>query len=100
MNLINKYESSIKILCAKHKVKELYVFGSILGDNFNETSDIDFLVVFDKMELTSYTDNYFDFKFSLEDLLLHPIDLIEINALKNPYFKESVSNSRQLVYGN
>ena len=100
MKLLDNYSDSIKRLCATHKVKELYAFGSVLRDDFNESSDIDFIVHFDNMDLASYTNNYFYFKFSLEDLLKRSVDLIEETALKNPYFKEAISNSRKLVYGN
>jgi predicted nucleotidyltransferase len=100
MNLLDKYSDSIKALCEKYKVRELYAFGSVLSTDFSENSDIDFLVNFDAMDLAKYTNNYFNFKFSLEDLLNRPVDLVEENALKNPYFKESISNSRQLIYGN
>jgi uncharacterized protein len=100
MNLLEKYSDAINGLCSKYKVRELYAFGSVLGGDFNETSDIDLLVNFDSMEVANYTNNYFNFKFSLEDLFKRPVDLVEESALKNPYFKESISNSRQKVYGN
>ena len=99
MQLLDLYSDSIKRLCAKHKVRELYAFGSVLGSNFNEASDIDLLVNFDSMDLNAYADNYFNFKFSLEDLFKRSVDLVEETALKNPYFKSAISNSRQLVYG-
>jgi len=99
MKLPDLYSDSIKRLCAKHKVRELYAFGSVLGSDFNEASDIDLLVNFDSMDLKSYADNYFNFKFSLEDLFKRSVDLVEESALKNPYFKSAISNSRQLVYG-
>ena len=99
MRSLDLYSDSIKRLCAKHKVRELYAFGSVLGSEFNEASDIDLLVNFDSMDLKSYADNYFNFKFSLEDLFKRPVDLVEESALKNPYFKSAISNSRQLVYG-
>jgi hypothetical protein len=51
------------------------------------------------MEVEDYADNYFDFKFSLQDILKRPIDLLEEKAIKNPYFRESVLQQRQLVYG-
>lgn len=100
MKLLDNYSDSIKRLCATHKVKKLYAFGSVLREDFNESSDIDFLVYFDNMDLINYTNNYFNFKFSLEDLFKIPVDLIEEKALKNPYFVLSISNSRKLVHGN
>ncbi len=83
----------------KYKVAKLYVFGSVLNNRFSSESDIDFIVSFDKVELEQYADNYFDFKFSLEDLFNRNIDLLEEKAIKNPFFKNSVNNSKQLIYG-
>lgn len=86
-------------LCKGHKVKSLYAFGSVLTDKFNDESDIDLIVDFVNMEVEDYADNYFDFKFSLQDILKRPIDLLEERAIKNPYFREVVNQKKQLVYG-
>jgi predicted nucleotidyltransferase len=99
MNRLETYTSEIAKLCETHKVKSLYVFGSILGDNFNKDSDIDLIVDFIGIPVEDYADNYYDFKFSLQEILKRPIDLLEEKAIKNPYFKKSVNQQRQLVYG-
>lgn len=100
MTLLDKYSYDIHKLCKNHKVKKLYAFGSVLTDQFSETSDVDLIVDFDNIiDTASYADNYFDFKFSLEDMLNRPIDLLEEKAIKNPYFKKAISEKRQLVYG-
>lgn len=99
MNRLEIYKTDINKLCETHKVKSLYAFGSVLTDKFNKESDIDLIVDFSNMAVEDYADNYFDFKFSLQDILKSPIDLLEEKAIKNPYFKESVNQQRQLVYG-
>ncbi|SHE82123.1 hypothetical protein SAMN05444377_101341 [Flavobacterium fontis] len=99
MILIYKNIELIKLLCKTHNVKRLYAFGSILTDQFNEESDIDLIVDFNDIELLDYADNYFDLKFSLEDSLKRPIDLIEEKAIKNPYFKRAIEKNKQLIYG-
>jgi predicted nucleotidyltransferase len=99
MNRLNKYNSAITKLCKNHKVKSLYAFGSVLTDQFNSESDIDLIVDFLNIEVEDYADNYFDFKFSLQDILKRPIDLLEEKAIKNPYFRQSVNQQRQLIYG-
>ena len=96
---LQKYQAAIAKLCKTHKVKSLYAFGSVLSDNFNAESDIDLIVDFANMEVEDYADNYFDFKFSLQELFKRPIDLLEEKAIKNPYFRKSVNQKRQLVYG-
>lgn len=93
--------SQIVALCEKHKVVTLYVFGSALTDKFNKDSDVDFSVIFDRnsLSLLEYGDNYFDFKFALEDFLHRDVDLIEYNAVKNPYFKEELDETKRMIYG-
>ncbi|OQX97700.1 MAG: nucleotidyltransferase [Bacteroidetes bacterium 4572_117] len=99
MNIVEKNIDRLKRLCKKYKVAKLYVFGSVISNRFNKGSDIDFLVTFDKIDLEDYADNYFDLKFSLEDLFKRNIDLLEEKAIKNPFFKKSIDNSKELIYG-
>jgi uncharacterized protein len=98
MTIVDKNIDKIRALCDKHKVARLFVFGSVLTDNFNKSSDIDLLVDFSGVDLYDYADNYFDLKKSLEDLLNRQIDLLEEKALKNPYLKETIDSSKQLIY--
>lgn len=94
----NKIEG-IKQLCLHHKVDELYLFGSYAAGNNHENSDIDFLVKFGNIDLLGYFDNYIDLKIKLEKLLGKPVDLVENKTIKNPFLKESIEQSRQLIYG-
>ena len=82
-----------------HKVKSLYAFGSVLTDGFAKQSDIDLIVDFSNIGVEDYADNYYDFKFSLQELFKRPVDLLEEKAIKNPYFRQFVNRKRQLVYG-
>ena len=101
MKLIQRNMAQIIALCEKHRVLQLYVFGSILMDKFNKNSYVDFSVVFDRdaLPLLVYGENYFDFKFALEDLLKRDVDLVEYQAVKNPYFKEELDETKLLIYG-
>lgn len=99
MNRLETYTQDIIKLCKTHKVKSLYAFGSVLTDSFNKESDIDLIVDFSNIETEDYADNYFDFKFSLQDILKRPVDLLEEKAITNPYFRKSLNQQRQLVYG-
>ena len=98
MNPIENYSSDISRLCLTHKVKTLYAFGSVLTDKFNAESDIDLIVEFYPFDVLDYADNYFELKFSLEDILKRPIDLLEEKAIKNPYFRKAINQQRQLIY--
>ena len=99
MNIVDKNINSIKQLCRKHNVAKLYIFGSVLTGKFDQDSDVDLLVTFKPIKLEKYADNYFDFKFSLEDLLHRPIDLLEEKAIKNPFLKNSIDATKQVIYG-
>ena len=99
MNRLETYTLDIIKLCKTHKVKSLYAFGSVLTDSFNKESDIDLIVDFSNIETEDYADNYFDLKFSLQDILKRPVDLLEEKAITNPYFRKSLDQQRQLVYG-
>jgi uncharacterized protein len=99
MEKLKKYQDAIISLCKTHKVKSLYAFGSVLTEKFSKESDIDFIVYFTNMEVEDYADNYFDFKFSLQDIFKRPVDLLEEKAIKNPYLLQSINQQKQLVYG-
>jgi len=95
---LERYIGEIRILCQKNKVRNLYVFGSVLTDRFNDKSDIDLIVDIDSNDPLDYADNYFNLKFALEELLNRQIDLLENKALKNPYLRENIDNSKTLLY--
>jgi uncharacterized protein len=99
MDIIEKNIEKINELCSKYNVSELYVFGSVLTERFNNESDIDLLVDFDDMDVFGYADNYFDFKFDLESILNRKVDLLEKKAIKNPFLKKSIDSSKKLIYG-
>ena len=99
MELFNKNIGELAKLCSRYHVFNLYVFGSATNTNFNKESDIDLLVSFNPVELIDYADNYFDLKFSLENLYKRKVDLLEEKTIKNPYLKQSIDSSKELLYG-
>jgi uncharacterized protein len=98
MNLIELNKDKLNELCEMHKVKELYLFGSVLTNKFSDTSDIDMLIQFNQVELLEYFDNYMDLKEKLEQLFLRPVDLVENQAIRNPVFRKVIEREKQLVY--
>ena len=90
MKLIDNHIKNIVSLCERYKVNR---------DRFNDESDIDLVVDFKKDEVEDYFDNYFDFKYSLQDLFGRKVDLVEEQSIKNPYFRKNVDSTKQLIYG-
>ncbi len=99
MTIFDKNINEINKLCSIYKVRQLYAFGSVLTEKFNNDSDIDLIVDFEPIDVSLYADNYYDFKFSLQDVLDRSVDLLEEKAIKNPYFKQIINQQRQLIYG-
>jgi predicted nucleotidyltransferase len=99
MNIIEQNSEQIQKLCSKHKVDQMFVFGSVITKDFNENSDVDFLVKFGKIDLYEYFENLLNLKENLEKILLRKVDILEMQALKNPYLKKSIDNNKLLIYG-
>jgi predicted nucleotidyltransferase len=76
----------------------LYLFGSILTDKFNDTSDIDMLIQFSQVELLEYFDNYMDLKENLEKIFNRRVDLLENQAIRNPIFRQVLDREKRLFY--
>ena len=86
-------------LCKKYHVAAMDIFGSAATDNFNELhSDIDLLVEFDSTVKANRFDNYFNLLEDLKKLFGRPVDLVEPGGLRNPYFIESVNQTRRRIY--
>ncbi len=99
MKLIENNLQRIVTLCKKHKVRQLFVFGSILTNRFTDKSDVDMVVNFDNVDLMDYADNYFELKYSLQNLFGRDVDLLEEKAIRNPVLQRNINNTKQLVYG-
>ena len=92
--------NSIKEACKKYKVTSLYLFGSATTKNFDNQSDLDFLVEYpkDAEGLPQYPFDYFDFLFLLESITGKKIDLVVKEALRNSYFKKAIEDQKILIY--
>ena len=99
MNIVERNIEIINDLCKRHKVRQMFVFGSVLTNRYRMNSDIDFIVDFQGVDLFDYADNYFDLKNSLEHLLKREVDLLEDKAIKNPFLRQSIDSSKKLIYG-
>ena len=75
-------------------VRHLGIFGSYARGEQNATSDMDFLVEFEKKTF----DNYMDLKFFLEGLFSCRVDLVIADAVKprlrKPIFEETIYAER------
>jgi len=101
MRLIELNMQHIITLCREYKVKALYAFGSILTSRFNEESDVDLAVSFDKenIKLEEYADNFFSLQYALEAIFGRKVDLVCYDAITNPVFRRELDETKYKLYG-
>ena len=94
-----KNEKRLDELCRKYNVSEMVIFGSAIRSDFNpEKSDIDIMVSFRKMTPAEHADSYFGLLEELERLFGRNVDLLEEEAVRNPYLRRNIDESGVMVY--
>jgi len=94
-----QHQLEIDRLCRQYRVRRLELFGSAAtGNDRPGVSDLDFLVDFEPLPIGSYADAYFGLHEALEALFGRPVDLVVDSAIKNPYFRQSVDQTKVLVF--
>ena len=90
----------IASVCEALGVERMFLFGSATQEStLAEVRDLDFIVQFKPMPPVEYAQNYFRLMEELEELFHSPIDLVESQAIENPYSKETVEESKVPLYG-
>ena len=98
--LIEQHHADIARVCQRYRVRRLELFGSATrARSFDpEKSDLDFLVEFLPLGEGEHGDAYFGLLEALQTLLGRPVDLVMTRAIRNPYFRQAVGASREVVY--
>ena len=96
---IQDQADSLRSLCLNYGVQRLEVFGSAAtSSKLPEDSDLDFLVEFQPKANAAYADTYFGLLEDLQNRFGRPVDLVVGAAVKNPYFLQSIEQTKILVY--
>ena len=98
--VIEEQVDELESLCLIYGVRRLDLFGSASTGQYNPNeSDLDFLVEFQPATLDdAYADAYFGLLEALGRLFGRPVDLVVKSAIRNPYFLQSVEQTRTPVY--
>lgn len=92
-------KKALASLCVEYGVQKLEIFGSATTAEFDpERSDLDFLVEFEPSSPLVHGQRYLKLLAALQDLFERKIDLVELGALRNPYFIEEIQETRKLIY--
>ena len=81
-------------------MSRLELFGSAATGHYHPAkSDLDFVVDFQAEALAEgFADAYFGLLEELELLFGRPVDLVVGSAIRNPYFLQSVEETRTSIY--
>lgn len=90
-------EKAITAFCSQWNVKEFSLFGSVLSNEFNSDSDIDVLISFSEDAEISLFD-LAQMQIELRNIFNRPVDIIEKDALQNPYRKHQILETAQVIY--
>jgi len=99
VNQVRDHAEEIRRLCERYHVRNLWLFGSATDGAFDPLrSDFDFLVQYEPDHEHTAWDDYWGVKEGLESLLGRAVDLVDRDAMRNPYVIRSVEASREIVY--
>ncbi len=97
--IISDNLDKIRALCASHKVRSMFTFGSVCTERFSPASDIDLLVAFEPMDFGDYAEHFFHLAEEFEQLFQRKVDMITEKSLANPFFIKAVNQTKVKIYG-
>jgi predicted nucleotidyltransferase len=97
--VVIQHQRQIYQLCQRYGVERLDLFGSATGEHFDPaTSDFDFIVRFFDADKAGISQRFFGLAEELEAILQRPVDLLTDKTFTNPYFAQTVAQTRQVIY--
>ena len=94
---INIPKDKIEAFCRRWKIKEFALFGSVLRDDFRPDSDIDVLVSFAPDGGITF-DNRMEMLHELAEIFGRQVDLVEKDAIRNPFRRHDILTTKEVVY--
>ncbi len=94
---VERITPAVITLCQRLHVKRLDLFGSATTERFGTESDVDVLVEFDR-QVGNLFNRYFELKEELEMIMGRSVDVVVADAIKNPYFRATVEQTRKRLY--
>ena len=84
--------------CARRGVRTLTLFGSFATGDARPDSDVDFCVDFEPMEPAARANAYFGLSADLERITGRTVDLVEREAVLNPFVRASLDKTEIVLY--
>jgi len=90
-------KDQITEFCLKWGIREFSIFGSVLRDDFRPDSDVDVLVSFATDAQWSLFD-IVQMQDELKAIFGREVDLVEKEALRNPFRRRAILSGREVLY--
>ena len=87
----------IRDFCQRWKIVEFALFGSVLRDDFSPDSDVDVLLRFEENTGWSLYD-VVDMKDELKTMFGREVDVVEKEAIRNPYRRNILLAEQKVLY--
>ena len=94
---INIPKAKIEDFCRRWRIKEFALFGSVLREDFRPDSDIDVLVSFEPDGGITF-DNRVEMLDELAEIFGREVDLVEKDAIRNPFRRHEILTTKEVVY--
>jgi hypothetical protein len=85
-------------VCEGRGVRRLVLFGSRARGEADPSSDVDLLATFDPSSPRERAEALFGLQHDLELLLGTTVDLLEDDAVSNPYLREAIERAHVVLY--
>lgn len=89
-------EKEVAAFCQRYPIRKLSLFGSVLREDFNSSSDIDILIEFESNAGIGYFE-LVQMQSELGEIFGRSIDLLTPAALSR-YFRKHVLDTAQVIY--
>ncbi len=97
--LVEEHRRTIEVLCRKHHVRRLELFGSAARGDFDPVaSDLDFFVEFIDYTVPSIADQWFGLQEDLESVFHVRVELVSLRTAANPYFLEVANRHKVTLF--
>jgi predicted nucleotidyltransferase len=94
---LDYHREKIEEFCRRWQVIEFALFGSVLRDDFRPDSDVDVLVSFGAEAPWSLYD-IVEMTDELKQMFNREVDLVEKEALRNPFRRKEILATRKVIY--
>lgn len=92
--------SVINKIFEESSIKKAYVFGSIVNGDFNEKSDIDFIVSFkDDTDPIKQGELWWSLSEKLSKQLNRNVDILIEKPIRNKYLAQEIEKYKEVIYG-